>query len=45
MPLKIEDNLRVLAGRYLYRSYDDWFMGLQALSTNCQIVGETALEN
>lgn len=44
-PLKTTDDLRVLAGKYLYRTYDDWFLGLQALHTNYLISGETALDD
>lgn len=42
-PLQTEDNLRALAGRYLYRTYDDWFVGLQASDTNYSIVTEDVL--
>ena len=44
-PLKSEDHLRSFVGRYLYRVRDDWFVGAQALSTNYQIVGQTALDD
>jgi hypothetical protein len=44
-PLKSEDHIRSLAVRYLYRVRDDWFVGAQALSTNYQIVGQTALDD
>jgi hypothetical protein len=45
IPLKSEDHLRAFVGRYLYRVKDDWFVGLQAIATNYQIVGQTALDN
>jgi hypothetical protein len=44
VPLKSEDHLRAFVGRYLYRVIDDWFIGVQALSTNYQIVGQTELD-
>jgi hypothetical protein len=44
IPLKTEDNLGVFAGRYLYRVKGDWFVGLQAVHTNYQVIGETALD-
>src|SRR6476619_366573 len=43
--LKSEDHLRSFAVRYLYRLKDDWFVGAQALSTNYQIVGQSALDD
>lgn len=43
-PLKTEDNLFALAGRYLYRVKDDWFAGVQAVFTNYQIIGQSALD-
>ena len=45
VPLKSEDHIRSFAVRYLYRVKDDWFVGAQALSTNYQIVGQTALDD
>jgi len=42
-PLNTEDNLRALAGRYLYRVYEHWFLGVQATDTNYAIVAEDAL--
>jgi hypothetical protein len=44
-PLKSEDHIRSFVGRYLYRVTDDWFLGAQALATNYQIVGQTALDD
>ena len=44
-PLKSEDHLRAFVTRYLYRVKDDWFIGAQALSTDYQIVGQTALDD
>ena len=43
--LKSEDDLRVFATRYLYRVWDDWFVGLQGIYTNYVIVGQTALDD
>ena len=34
VPLKTTDDLRVLVTRYLYRVHDDWFLGVQAVSSN-----------
>lgn len=45
MPLKSEDHLRLFAVRYQYRIWGDWFVGAQAVSTNYEIVGQTALDN
>jgi hypothetical protein len=44
-PLKSEDHIRSIVGRYLYRVKDDWFLGMQGISTNYQIVGQTALDD
>jgi len=43
-PLKSEDHLQALVGRYLYRVYDDWFAGLQGILTNYEIIGQNALD-
>lgn len=45
VPLKSEDNIYALVGRYLYRVKNNWFIGAQAVATNYQIVGQTALDN
>jgi len=42
-PLQTEDNLRALAGRYLYRVGGNWLIGAQATDTNYVIVAEDAL--
>jgi hypothetical protein len=44
-PLKSDDHIRAILGRYLYRVQDDWFIGAQAVSTNYEIVGQTALDD
>jgi hypothetical protein len=44
MPLKSEDNIRGVIGRYLYRLGADWFIGGQLVLTNYQIVGQSALD-
>ena len=44
MPLKSEDNIRGVMGRYLYRVGGDWFVGGQLILTNYQIVGQTVLD-
>jgi len=43
--LKSDDILRAFGGRYLYRIKGDWFIGAQAVFTNYQIVGQTALDD
>jgi hypothetical protein len=43
--LKSDDNIRAMLGRYLYRVPDDWFIGAQAVATNYQIVGQSALDD
>jgi hypothetical protein len=45
MPLKSEDHLRALALRYQYRIWGDWFLGVQAVDTNYQILGQSELDN
>ncbi len=45
MPLKSQDHLRAIALRYLYRIWDNWFLGVQAVNTNYQILGESELDN
>ena len=45
VPLKTTDDLHALAARYLYRIYDDWFLGAQAVRANYIITGETALDD
>jgi len=44
-PLKSEDHIRAIFTRYLYRLPQDWFIGAQALSTNYEIVGQSALDD
>ena len=43
-PLKSEDHLQALVGRYLYRVYGDWFAGAQGILTDYQIIGQNALD-
>lgn len=45
VPLKSDDHIYAFATRYLYRVKNDWFLGAQALATNYQIVGQTALDD
>jgi hypothetical protein len=42
-PLQTEDQLRALAGRYLYAVRDHWYVGAQATNTNYAIVTDNAL--
>ncbi len=41
-PLKTNDDLKSAAGRYLYRTAGDWFLGVQGNAANYQVFGETA---
>ena len=40
-PLKTDDDLKSLAGRYLFRAKGDWFIGAQGSATNYQVLGAT----
>ena len=37
-PLQSQDNIHGVFARYLYRAYEDWFVGLQLADTNYQII-------
>jgi len=41
-PLKTDDKLKALAGRYLFRAKGDWFIGAQGNAANYQVLGATA---
>ena len=41
-PLKTDDDLKALAGRYLFRAAGDWFVGAQGSAANYQVLGATA---
>jgi hypothetical protein len=41
-PLKTDDDLKALAGRYLFRAIGDWFIGAQGSAANYQVLGATA---
>jgi hypothetical protein len=41
-PLKTDDDLKALAGRYLFRATGDWFVGAQGSAANYQVLGATA---
>ena len=41
-PLKTEDDLKALAGRYLFRAVGNWFIGGQGSVANYQVLGATA---
>ena len=41
-PLKTEDDLRAVVGRYLFRATGDWFIGAQGTAANYQVLGATA---
>ncbi len=40
-PLKTDDDLKAVVGRYLYRVKGDWFIGGQGTAANYQILGST----
>ena len=40
-PLKTDDDLKALAGRYLYRVKGNWFLGAQGTAANYQIFGQS----
>jgi hypothetical protein len=44
-PLKSEDQLRALVLRYQYRFWGDWFVGMQFVNSNYQILGQSELDN
>ena len=44
LPLKTEDDLWAVVGRYLYRFHGSWFAGAQGSFTNYAILGEAALD-
>jgi hypothetical protein len=41
-PLMTEDRLKAVAGRYLFRTVGDWFIGVQGSAANYQVLGATA---
>lgn len=40
-PLQTEDDLKAVAGRYLFRAKGDWFIGGQGSAANYQVFGAT----
>lgn len=44
LPLKSNDELRALFGRYLYRFWGDAFVGAQAISTNYALIGDSEID-
>jgi hypothetical protein len=44
-PLHTEDQLRAVATRYLYRVYDDWFAGAQAVYTDFATFGQNPIDD
>jgi len=45
VPLKTNDDLRALVGRYLHRISGDWFAGVQGTYTNYQLLGDSAFDD
>jgi len=43
--LKSTDDLRAFATRYQYRVWDDWFIGVQGLYTNYEMLGQSAFDD
>jgi hypothetical protein len=41
-PLKTNDDMKAVLGRYLYRLKGNWFIGAQGSAANYQVLGETA---
>ena len=41
-PLKTNDDLKAVVGRYLYRFKGNWFVGAQGSATNYQVLGDSA---
>ena len=44
-PLKTNDDMTAVAGRYVYRVPRNWFVGAQASAANYQVLGETAMDD
>ena len=44
-PLKTNDDLTAVAGRYLYRTVGNWFFGGQANTANYQVLGESVQDD
>jgi hypothetical protein len=44
-PLQTNDDLKAVAGRYLYRVSGNWFVGAQANAANYQVLGETSQDD
>ena len=44
-PLRTNDDVRGVVGRYLYRFHGDWFVGAQAVFANYQIFGESSMDD
>jgi len=40
-PLQTNDDLKAVAGRYLYRTVGNWFLGAQGNAADYQVLGET----
>jgi hypothetical protein len=45
MPLHSEDELRATGARYLYRVWDDWFVGAQGVYTNYTTFGQSPIDD
>jgi hypothetical protein len=44
-PLKTNDDLKAVSGRYLYRVKGDWFIGAQGSASNYQVLGDSTQDD
>ena len=44
-PLKTNDHVKALTGRYLYRLKGDWFIGARGVAADYQVLGESAQDD
>ena len=44
-PLKTNDDMKAVAGRYVYRVAGNWFIGAQGSAANYQVLGESAQDD
>ena len=44
-PLKTNDHVKAITGRYVYRLKGNWFIGARGVAANYQVLGESALDD
>ena len=44
-PLRTNDHVKALTGRYVYRLKGDWFIGARGVAADYQVLGESALDD